>query len=90
MANCEWIRENKEMCSRIAHAFDDAILNASMEESEKEAYSTYRRILDLHFEIYLEEFDDEDLFWSLVDYVAESMDQTENLKKVMYNPSPVG
>jgi len=79
--------DNRKVRSEISHAFDDAIINASMEDTEQDAYRTYRRMLDMHFEIYLDEYcddeDDADLFWSIVDQVAASMNQTDTYRKAM-------
>jgi len=79
--------DNREMRSSIMHAFADADINAAMEDTEEDAYRMYRRTLDLHFEAYLDRFcsneSDEDLFWSIVDSVAESIGHTEIYRKAM-------
>jgi hypothetical protein len=79
--------DNRKVRSEIRHAFDDAIITAAMEDTEEHAYRAYRRVLYMHFEIYLDEFcsegDEEDLFWSIVDCVAASMNQTDIFRKAM-------
>jgi len=79
--------DNREMRSRIKHAFDDAIVTAAMQDTEEQAYRSYRMVLNIHFEIYLDEFcseeGDEDIFWSIVDSEAESIGQAEIYRKAM-------
>jgi hypothetical protein len=58
-----------------------------LRRTREEARKTYRRMLDLHLEIYMDDYcdgeADEAIFWDLVNQEAEAVGQAENYRRVM-------